>query len=101
MTTRKGIAEALGRTAGSARIAPEASPPPKLEGAATDPESPYFRPGRQGKIHVGAYFPPEVKRQLRMIAAENDKTIQQLLGEALNGLFARYGRAEIAPTERE
>ena len=69
--------------------------------AINDPESPHFRPGRQGKSNVTGYFPPEVKKQLRLLAAEEDKTIQQLLGESLNMLFARYGRAEIAPTERE
>ena len=36
-----------------------------------------------------------------MLAAEEDKTIQQLLGESLNMLFARYNKAEIAPIDRE
>lgn len=41
------------------------------------------------------YFAPEIKRQLRMLAAENDTTIQALLGEGLNDLFAKYGKPEI------
>jgi hypothetical protein len=55
------------------------------------------RSGRAGKSNVTGYFDPEVKRQLRIMAAENDCTIQDLLGEALNELFAKHGRPEIAP----
>ena len=31
---------------------------------------------------------------------ENDTTVQNLLAEALNDLFAKYGKPEIAPTVR-
>lgn len=58
------------------------------------------RPSRSGKSHVGGYFSPEVRRQLKALAAEQDKTVQQLLGEGLNLMFASYGKAEIAETER-
>ncbi|PJN94808.1 hypothetical protein CNY89_12280 [Amaricoccus sp. HAR-UPW-R2A-40] len=59
------------------------------------------RPSRNGKAFVGGYFPLEVRRQIKVLAAEQDKTVQQLAGEALNLLFATYGKGEIAPTERE
>lgn len=59
--------------------------------------SPHFRPGRAGKSNVTGYFPPEVKRQLRLLAAEQDTTIQNLLATALNDLFAKHGKPEIAP----
>lgn len=104
MNTRKGIADALARTSGSRRAAPvDVAPSAPISSAPNrnDPENPHFRPSRQGKANVTGYFPQEVKKQLRMLAAEEDKTIQQLLGESLNMLFARYGRAEIAPTDRE
>ncbi|MCY3968534.1 MAG: hypothetical protein OXG74_01255 [Acidobacteria bacterium] len=55
------------------------------------------RSGRAGKSNVTGYFDPEVKRQLRIMAAEHDCTIQDLVGEALNELFAKHGRPEIAP----
>lgn len=62
------------------------------------PESnPHYRPGRAHKSNVTGYFPPEVKKQLRLLAAERETTIQHLLAEALNGLFAANGRPEIAP----
>ena len=54
-------------------------------------------PGRAGKSNVTGYFDPEVKRQLRIMAAEHDCTIQDLVAEALNELFAKHGRPEIAP----
>ena len=58
---------------------------------------PYFRPGRDGKSNVTGYFPPEVKKQLRILAAERSTTIQDLLAEALNDLVAKHGKPEIAP----
>jgi hypothetical protein len=65
------------------------------------PENPHYRPGRAGKANVTGYFPPAVKKQLRLLSAEHGLTIQRLLGEALNDLFAKYGRPEIAPLEDE
>jgi hypothetical protein len=61
------------------------------------PENPHYRPGRANKVNLTGYFPPEVKKQLRMMCAEQDKTIQQILAEALNDLFAKHGKPEIAP----
>lgn len=102
MNTRKGIADALARSSSSRRTVQADAPQPDVpEQAQLQADNPYFRPSRQGKSNVTGYFSPEVKKQLRMLAAEEDKTIQQLLGESLNMLFARYGRAEIAQTERE
>ena len=68
-----------------------------LEQAVTDRLGPHFRPGRAGKSNVTGYFPPEVKRQLRILAAEQDTTIQNLLATALNDLFAKHGKPEIVP----
>lgn len=68
-----------------------------LDSAITDRRGPHFRPGRAGKRNVTGYFPPEVKRQLRLLAAEQDTTIQNLLATALNDLFAKHGKPEIAP----
>jgi hypothetical protein len=65
----------------------------------TYPDNPHYRPGRAGKSNVTGYFPPEVKKQLRLMSAEQDKTIQKLLAEALNDLFAKYGKPELAPVE--
>ncbi len=53
------------------------------------------QPGRVGKVSVTGYFRPEVRRQLRRLAADGDTTIQALLGEAINELFAKHGLPEL------
>jgi hypothetical protein len=68
--------------------------------AVTTAERPVPRaPSRVGKTNVTGYFPPAVKKQLRLLSAEHDVTIQRLLAEALNDLFVKYGKPEIAPLE--
>lgn len=54
---------------------------------------------RSGKSFIGGYFAPEVAKQMKILAAENDTTIQDLTAEALNHLFAAHGKAEIAPVK--
>ena len=44
-------------------------------------------PSRRGSKHVGGYFAPEVARQLRRMAVDEDTSIQNLLAESLNLLF--------------
>lgn len=70
----------------------EGSPPPS---PAAEPRG-VRQPSRVGKASVTGYFPPEVRRQLRRLAADSDATIQGLLAEALNDLFAKHGLPEIA-----
>ena len=41
--------------------------------------------------HVGGYFSPDVAKQLRLLASEEETTVQELLTEALNLLFAKRG----------
>lgn len=57
----------------------------------------YIRPNikkrsRSGKSQIGGYFPPEVSRQVKIMAAEQGKTVQQLLDEGIHILFEKYGR---------
>ena len=56
----------------------------------------FFRPARVGKRFVGAHFHPEVARQLKVLAAEDDRTIQDLLEDAVDLLFVKAGKAKIA-----
>jgi hypothetical protein len=42
---------------------------------------------------VGGHFKPEVAQTLRLIAVEQDKDVQEILAEALNMVFGRYGKA--------
>ncbi len=56
------------------------------------------RLGRKDVVMIAGHFPPEVRKQLHQIALDQDTTAQRLLGEALNMLFARHGKPEIAPS---
>ena len=51
---------------------------------------------RRGKKQIGGHFDPEVSRQLKIAAAKEDKTIEQILGDAINEYFERRGIPPIA-----
>ena len=53
-------------------------------------------PSRRGKKALIGYFDPSVSKQLKLLALEEDSTIQQLLGEALYLLFQARGKPRIA-----
>lgn len=59
----------------------------------------FDRPSRQNTRLIGGHFPPEIGRQLRIIAAEDDTTIQALLEEAINLLLAKKARGRLTPTK--
>lgn len=52
---------------------------------------------REDRTNVTAYFPAEVKRQLKILSADRNQSIQRLLAEAINDFFAKNGKPEIAP----
>ena len=66
-----------------------------LKAATPPPEPPKPAPTPQkvsGKRkHIGGYFAPEVSRRLRMLASEEETTVQELLTEALRLLFEKRG----------
>ncbi len=45
---------------------------------------------------VGAHFPEAVHRQLRVLSAQEGRTLQAVLAEALNDLFAKRKLPPIA-----
>jgi hypothetical protein len=55
---------------------------------------------RRDTRQIAAHFPEEVAWQLRELAVERRRTVQALMGEALNDLFQKYGKPEIAPVEQ-
>jgi hypothetical protein len=58
-------------------------------------------PSRSGTKQVAGHFPAEVAWQLRELAVEQRATVQELLGEALNDLFQKYGKPELAPARQK
>lgn len=55
---------------------------------------------RTGAVQIAGHFPEEVRMQLKVIAAEQRRDVQDLLAEGLNMIFAKYGRREIARVKR-
>lgn len=54
---------------------------------------------RTGKKAISGFFEPEVSRQLKALAAIEGRTVQAMIGEALNLLFEKYGKDSIAADE--
>lgn len=53
-------------------------------------------PSRQNTRPITGHFPKEVRDQLKILAVERDTTMHNLMAEALNDLFAKYGKPEVA-----
>lgn len=56
--------------------------------------------GRAGTKPITVHYPKPVRDQLKILAVEQDTTLHSLIGESFNMLFAKYGKPEIAPSER-
>lgn len=48
------------------------------------------------RVLIGGHFAPEVQTALKVIAAEERTTMQALLAEAINTVFAKRHKPEIA-----
>lgn len=93
------VAAAAGsrRKTGTAESAPPADANPE-QGRAPQPR-PSTRPA--GTKQIAGHFPAEVSWQLRELALERRTTVQGLLGEALNDLFQKHGKPEIASSGQQ
>lgn len=69
---------------------------PRAETREPAPKKKFFRPSRDNRRFVGGHFDPPVGKQLRMLAVEEDTTVQALLEEALDMLFVKKGKQKIA-----
>lgn len=56
--------------------------------------------GKHGTSPITVHFPKEVRNQLKILAVETEKTMQTLIAEAFNDLFAKHNKPEIAPIEQ-
>lgn len=59
---------------------------------------PNGRPSKpQGiKVMIGGHFWKEVQTAMRMVAAENERTIQSLVAEGVAHVLSKYGYAAVA-----
>lgn len=79
--------------------APEAEPvatAPRRSDTQGQPDATYTAPSRRGKKAVTGYFDPAVRQQLAVLAAEQDRSQNDLIAEALNMLFERYRKSPFA-----
>lgn len=62
-----------------------------------EPKEVYQQPSRVDTAPITAHFPRQVRDQLKILAIERGSTLHNLVAEAYNDLFAKYGKPEIAP----
>jgi len=78
-----------------AREVAEIEPAKPAPAPQPEPKEKFYRPSREGRRFLGGHFEPKVVRQVKMLAAEDDTTVQALLEEALDLLFVKKGRGKI------
>ena len=71
----------------AAALSKRNSPPPSDPHAASRPAA----SPKSKRSHIGGYFEPEVARRVRMLASEEETTVQELLTEALRLMFEKRG----------
>jgi hypothetical protein len=52
--------------------------------------------GRDGRQFIAAHVTPEAAKQFKLLVVQQDKTTQDMLIEAINDIFAKYGLSRIA-----
>lgn len=73
------------------------APKPKAEPPEQAPEGAKAEGGsRAGRVVFGSYQTTETVKQTKLLAIEQDTTMQALMAEALNLLFQKYGKPTIA-----
>jgi hypothetical protein len=87
------VLERQARPAPTVDRAPPAPPASKLEPG--EAAGKFFRPSRSGQKLIAGHFDPKVAKQLKLLAAEEETTVQALLGEALDLLFLKKGKGTI------
>lgn len=92
---KSSLADSLGALAQSDVPVPTPSTEQPVRKSTKQP----VKPSRKGTTMIGAHMPREVSKALNILAAEEERSNKQLLAEALNLLFERYGKPSIAPMD--
>ena len=72
----------------------------EAEPAAGTKAAPKKAPGQANMVAtkpITVHYPGDVRDQLKILAVEQGLTMQTLVAEGFNMLFAKYGKPEIAP----
>jgi hypothetical protein len=89
-------------TGAAGQTPPAAPPPPSVPEQA--PRTYRTAQTRADTRQVSGHFKPDIAHTLRLIAAEQGLDVQEILAEALNMVFVRYGkttRAEVSSGRRK
>lgn len=103
-TRRASLAAALQQTAARGDAVPavpvaaqaEASEPAASSARAAAGQRWATPAARVGKKTIAGHFDPAVSTQLKRIGLDHDRSVQELLREAINDLFTKYGKPPIA-----
>ena len=82
------------------RQAASSPTPPQAAAVRVADEAParagkFNRPSREGLRLIAGHFDPKVAKQLKLLAAEEDTSIQALLEEAVDLLFLKKGKGRM------
>jgi hypothetical protein len=78
------LQNALDKQRAPANDGRQSEPPPATPAAASR------QANRVGRVNIAAWLHPDFKRGLRLVQARRSGSIQDILEEALNDIFAKY-----------
>jgi hypothetical protein len=90
MAAKKSLMDNLKSFDTSATVATLEPPPQVGHGGASRP------PSRRDKRAITGYVTPKAFQQFQILRAERGRDVQELVEEALNDLFQKYGKPPIA-----
>jgi hypothetical protein len=91
------LASALRSSGATVAAQPAPEPPqPAMTGTAETATRIVQRSRRDTKA-ITVHFPEEVRRQLKALAGEEGRFVDDMIAEAFNLLFAKYRKPELAP----
>jgi hypothetical protein len=96
MNKKPSLAAALQPFDRTAAAAPPSTASPRQRKRRRERANAAQAPSRAGKKALIGYFDPGVSKQLKQIALDGDRTVQDLLTEALNDFFQKYKKSTIA-----
>ena len=69
---------------------------PAAKAAAAQSAATRVPPSRSGRVLIGGHFAEQVQTELKVLAAVERTSVQALLAEGINAVFARRHKAQIA-----
>lgn len=96
MSKKKSLAAALTGFDKKAPLAALREGPAKAGRTQETADQKDLPPSRQGKRTIAGHFDPEVSKQFKLIGAETDRSLQDMLAEAINDFFKKHGKPPIA-----